>query len=139
MYKKINSLPKKFKTFSFLLLLSFNSYANLRLACEAKNTINLETNEFGLTSGVDYYEVKELRHKKVTIKKDGLGVPFSGLMDEGSIQGKVSYNLPGFEKTFYQTIAINRYTGEIKTTFSIGQETGGLLHTGKCSEALKKF
>ncbi len=131
--KKIIFIP------ALLLLLSFNSYANLRLICEAKNTINLETNEFGLSSGIDYYEVTELKNKKVTIKKDGLGVPFVGLMDEASIQGKVTYNLSGFEKTFYQTLSINRYTGEIKSTFSIGQESGGLLHTGKCTEAFKKF
>ena len=131
--KKIIFIP------ALLLLLSFNSYANLRLICEAKNTINLETNEFGLSSGLDYYEVTELKDKKVTIKKDGLGVPFVGLMDEASIQGKVTYNLSGFEKTFYQTLSINRYTGEIKSTFSIGQESRGLLHTGKCTEAFKKF
>jgi len=124
--------------FAFLLL-SANCFANLNLVCEWKTTTNLKSGEISATSGSGSYHITELKNKEVVIKKDGLSANFSGFMNDAEISGNVTYKMPGLEKPVYETIRINRYTGVIEATYSIGQEDQGLLHIGSCSQSSKKF
>ncbi len=115
-------------------LLPRESYAEqntIHLICKYSHTYDGHDDKTTPTSGEDLFTVTYLDSGEATIKKEGLGAPFKGVVSDEEIYGHTEYKIQNL--TIQQTLLINRYLGKIEITFNtIGSKNSGLIHFGSC-------
>jgi hypothetical protein len=73
---------------------------------------------------------------RAAIKRSDLAAEFRGRVTEDEIAGETTYDLVG-TKGVRETIQINRYTGDYRRFYSVGD--GSLMFVGECKLAERKF
>ena len=131
-------------TFSLVALTSNATFAesssknDLFLECEYRSTLHMLKMENSATSGTKLIQVTPLKNGMATIKEEGLGAILKGTISENEIYGEVNYQIQN--NIYFQSFRINRYTGVFENIFSIAtNKSDGLLHSGVCKEASKRF
>lgn len=108
---------------------------SVHLICTYSYTIDDKGEKSG-TSGEDLFTVLPLKAGQVTIRKQGLAVPFLGKMSEDEIVGEANYTVSNIRLT--ESLAINRFTGGFQLSFGAPGKRG-LIHFGSCRVTTKQL
>lgn len=103
----------------------------IHLICQFSHTVD-EDGKSSPTSGEKLITVSFSKNGKAIIKKEGLGVKFTGTISNEEIYGETEYEIAR------ETLIINRYTGAFKIFWETIESNAHLIHYGTCVPVIKK-
>jgi hypothetical protein len=105
------------------------------LECSYESTIDLKDGSASETIGKKLVTIKNVGGSKISLIKEATGAEFVGVMSDAEIFAEATFHVSGIRVK--ESFKINRYTGQFENPFLLG--AGGLIHSGHCSAAQKKF
>lgn len=103
----------------------------LKLVCVYSHTVD-DRGQRVPAYGEALVTVNYVKDGHATLKKQGVGVEFSGEVSPEEIQGEARYKIQ--DQLYRETISINRFTGLFSATFGV-LGRGGLTSFGVCRTA----